>query len=204
MKILGGKFKGRNFYMPEGIRPTQNVLRAAIFDLLGHDLTGISFLELFAGSGAVSMEAISRGAESVVMVEHNDLNAKTIRENCELLGIDLGVEFSLIHGDAFTFIKRLSERQRRFDIVFFDPPYAQKMAKKTLKLLTSRDILHPQSLVMVQLEASEKLELPENFTVLTQRRYGSSYPGDQFPRGLGSQRPPPVHGETKLSNPFII
>ena len=162
MKILGGKYKGRNFYMPAGIRPTQNVLRAAIFDLLGHDFSGLSFLELFAGSGAVGLEAISRGADKVVMVEHNDLNAKTIRENCELLGIELGGNFSLIHAEAFTTIKRLSEDHKPFDIVFFDPPYGQKLAKKTLKLLERSDILHPQSLVMIQMEASEKLEDPGN------------------------------------------
>ena len=161
--------------MPAGIRPTQNVLRAAIFDLLGHDLSGLSFLELFAGSGAVGMEAISRGAEEVVMIEHNDLNAKTIQENCELLGIELGGNFSLIHAEAFTTIKRISEEHKPFDIVFFDPPYGQKLAKKTLKLITSRDILHAQSLVCVQLETSEKLEVPDDFTVLTERRYGSSY-----------------------------
>jgi len=161
--------------MPAGIRPTQNVLRAAIFDLLGHDLTGLSFLELFAGSGAVSLEAISRGAQEVVMVEYNDLNAKTIQENCELLGIELGANFSLVHGEAFTTIKRLSEEPKQFDIVFFDPPYGEKLAKKTLKLITSRDILHAQSLVCVQCESSEKLEIPETLTLLTQRRYGSSY-----------------------------
>lgn len=161
--------------MPEGIRPTQNVLRAAIFDLLGHDLTGLSFLELFAGSGAVGMEAVSRGAEEVVMVEHNDLNAKTIRENCELLGIELGGKFSLLHADAFTSVKRLSADHKPFDIVFFDPPYGQKLAKKTLKLLERSDILHAQSLVMVQLESSEYLEIPDYFFVLTQRRYGASH-----------------------------
>src|ERR1700693_894126 len=133
MKILGGKYKGQNFYMPAGIRPTQNVLRAAIFDLLGHDLRTLSFLELFAGSGSVGLEAISRGADEVVMVEHNDLNAKTIRENGELLGIDLGGNFSLIHADAFKSVKHFSEETKRFDIVFFDPPYGQKLAKKTLK-----------------------------------------------------------------------
>jgi 16S rRNA (guanine966-N2)-methyltransferase len=175
MKILGGKYKGRNFYMPAGIRPTQNVLRAAIFDLLGHDLSNLSFLELFAGSGAISLEAISRGAHRVVMVEHNDLNAKTIRENCELLGIDLGGEYSLIHADAFKTVKELGLEHKPFDIVFFDPPYGLKMAKKTLKLLDRSDILHPQSLVCVQCEVSEKIEIPENFTELTQRRYGSSY-----------------------------
>ncbi len=174
MKILGGKYKGRNFYMPQGIRPTQNLLRAAIFDLLGHDLSGVSFLELFAGSGAVSLEAISRGARKVVMVEHNDLNAKTIQENCALLGIELGDDFSLIHADAFTTVKRLSEEKKPFDIVFFDPPYGQKLAKKTLKLLEARDILHGQSLVLVQCEPSERLEIPQGLQVLTQRKYGSS------------------------------
>jgi len=161
--------------MPAGIRPTQNVVRAAIFDLLGHDLSGLSFLELFAGSGAVGLEAISRGADEVVMVEHNDLNARTIRENGELLGIDLGGNFSLIHADAFSTVKRLSEEARRFDIVFFDPPYGRKLAKKILNLLDRSDILHPQSWVLVQVESSEKLEIPETFTVFTQRRYGSSY-----------------------------
>lgn len=175
MKILGGKYKGRNFYMPAGIRPTQNILRAAIFDLLGHDLSGMSFLELFAGSGAVGMEAISRGANEAVMVEHNDLNARTIMENCELLGIDLGGNFSLIQADAFTSVKRLSEEAKRFDIVFLDPPYGRKLAKKTLKQLSSRDILHAQSYVLVQTQVSEKFEIPENFKVLTQRRYGSSH-----------------------------
>jgi len=175
MKILGGKYKGRNFYMPAGIRPTQNVLRAAIFDLLGHDFTDLSLFEPFAGSGAVSLEAISRGAKRVVMVEYNDLNANTIRENCELLGIELGGNFSLIHAEAFTTIKRIADEYEPFDIVFIDPPYGQKLAKKALKLITSRDILHPQSLVCMQYEASEKLEIPEGLEILTQRRYGSSY-----------------------------
>ena len=175
MKILGGKYKGRNFYMPAGIRPTQNVLRAAIFDLLGHDFNGVTFLELFAGSGAVSLEAISRGAQEVVMVEHNDLNAKTIRENCELLGIELGGQFSLVQADAMATLKQLSEEKKRFDIVFIDPPYGLTLAKKTLNLITSRDILHAQSLLVIQLEKSQRLDIPEGFALSAQRRYGSSH-----------------------------
>ena len=175
MKIIGGTYRGRNFYMPAGIRPTQGVLRAAIFDLLGHDLSGLSFLVLFAGSGAVSLEAISRGASQVVMVEHNDLNAKTIAENCDLLGVGLGGDYRLIHADAFASVKRFSEEKRQFDIVFFDPPYGQKLAKKTLKLITSRDILHPQSFVIAQFDKTDRVEIPEGFDLITQRRYGNSY-----------------------------
>jgi len=161
--------------MPAGIRPTQGVLRQAIFDIIGHDLRDLSLLEPFAGSGAVALEAISRGAKEVVMIEHNDLCAKTIQENGELLGIDLGGSFSLVHADAFATVKHFSEEKRRFDIVFLDPPYGQKLAKKALKLLTLHDILHAQSLVMIQTEKSEKLDIPESFKVVLQRRYGLSY-----------------------------
>ncbi len=175
MKILGGEYRGRNFYMPAGIRPTQGILRAAIFDILGHDLSGMSLLELYAGSGAVSLEAISRGASKVVMVEHNELNAKIIRENCELLGIELGGQFKLIKAEAMTTIKRLTDEATKYDIVFFDPPYGLGLPKKTLKLLISRDILHPQSLVIAQYEKGDGVEVPEGFEVLTERRYGSSY-----------------------------
>jgi len=91
------------------------------------------------------------------------------------LGIELGDTFRIIHGDAMATVKRFSEEKKRFDLVFFDPPYGQKLAKKTLKLVTTRDILHPQSLVIIQCETSESLEIPEGFKALTQRRYGSSH-----------------------------
>ena len=63
MKIIGGKFKNRNFYMPATIRPTQNMLRKALFDIIGQDFEGLTFLDLFAGSGAMGLEALSRGAK---------------------------------------------------------------------------------------------------------------------------------------------
>ncbi|MBF0490118.1 MAG: 16S rRNA (guanine(966)-N(2))-methyltransferase RsmD [Candidatus Omnitrophica bacterium] len=175
MKIIAGQYKNRNFYMPAGIRPTQSVLRAAVFDILGHDLEGLSMLELYAGSGAMSMEAISRGIASVVMVEHDPKNTKVIRENCELLGIELGGAFKILQGDAMATIKRLSDHTQRFDIVFFDPPYGLKLAKKTLKLLGSNDILAPRSFVVAQYDRTDLLEIPENFTIVTERRYGSSH-----------------------------
>ncbi len=161
--------------MPAGIKPTQNVLRAAVFDILGHDLAGQSFLELYAGSGAMSMEAISRGAASVVMVEHDPKNVQVIRENCELLGIELGGAHSLIQGDAMATIKRLAREEKRFDVIFFDPPYGLKLAKKTLKVLGSNDILSPRSFMIAQYDRMDSLEIPEGFEVVLQRTYGSSY-----------------------------
>lgn len=168
--------------MPAGIRPTQSIFRAAVFDILGHDLEGLSFLELYAGSAAMSLEAMSRGASSVVMVEHDPKCARVIRQNCELLGIDLGGCYRLFEADALATIKRLSAvgpafggSGERFHIVFFDPPYGLKLAKKTLKVLGANDILHPQSFLVAQYNRMDWLEVPEGFSLLRQRRYGASY-----------------------------
>ncbi len=175
MKISAGKYKGRNFYRPAGIRPTQGILRAAVFDILGHDLEGLSFLELYAGSGAMSLEAISRGACRVVMVEHDRKNAQVIRQNCELLRIHLGGPYRLLEADALAAIKRLSADGQRFNIVFLDPPYGLKLVKKTLKVIRGNDILHPQSFMVMQCDRRDLPDVPEGFSLITQRRYGASY-----------------------------
>ncbi len=175
MKILGGQWKGRNFYMPTGIRPTQGLLRGAIFDLLGQDVVGLSFLELYAGSGAIGLEAASRGASEVVMVEKDQKNAAVIRENCDLLKVDLGGKVKVIEGDALATVKQLAARKLKFDIVFYDPPFGRRLGKKTLKVIYDNDILHAQSFVVAQCDTTERLEVPQGLSVITKRQYGSSY-----------------------------
>ena len=81
MKILGGKFKSRNFYMLKDTRPTQNLTRKALFDIIGHDLSDMEFLDLFAGSGAVGLEAVSMGAKKVTFAEKNIRCVDIIYEN---------------------------------------------------------------------------------------------------------------------------
>ena len=161
--------------MPAGIRPTQGLLRAAIFDLLGHDIEGLSFLELYAGSGAVSLEAVSRGAGQVVIVEKDPKNAQVIRENCALLDIDMGSTVRLIHADALATVKNLGTQGLKFHIVFYDPPFGRRLAKKTLKVINDSDILHPHSFVVAQYDRTERLQIPEGLRVVLERRYGSSY-----------------------------
>ena len=161
--------------MPSGIRPTQGIVRAAIFDLLGHDIEGLNFLDLYAGSGAVGLEAYSRGAKDVVLVEKDPKNAAVIRENCELLGIDMGDRTRLVHADALATVKDLGVRNKKFDIIFFDPPFGRRLAKKTLKVINDNDILHPQSFVIAQYDQSERLEIPPGLAVMLERRHGVSY-----------------------------
>ncbi len=177
MKIITGKYRNRNIFMPKDIRPTQNICRKAIFDILGHDWEGITFLELFAGSGAVGIEAISCGAQRVVMVEKSMYCIEVIDENIKKLGIEYGeVNFEVVQADAFSFIKQSSRDKDIYDIVFLDPPYGQGLAKKALKTLCGYDILHPNSFIVVQCDKKEDLsgDFEESLSLIKQKKYGAS------------------------------
>ena len=109
MKILGGTLKGRNFYMPAGIRPTQDTLRQCIFDILGHDMSDKMWLDVFAGSGSVGFEALSRGAQFVTLIEREKKNAAVIQENGQLLGLEA---YEVLHMDGFAGIKQLARSKK--------------------------------------------------------------------------------------------
>ena len=173
MRITTGIYKGRNLKMPSGIRPTQNLARKAIFDIIG-DIKGLTFLELFAGSGAVGLEAASRGAKGVVFVENNGSCIKAINDNIALIrepGISK-VQFNdylVIQADVNEAIKQLSKQKKAFDLIFLDPPYCkgdaeESLTKKTLQTLSAYDILPPTGLIIAQY--SKKESLPEHLGVL--------------------------------------
>ena len=172
MRITTGKFKGRNLAMPKGIRPTQVITRKAIFDILG-DIEGLSFLELFAGSGAVSFEALSRGAKVAVLVEQNGECVSTIKKNMEMLKtFDSCVLYPI---DSLKAIKSLQQGRKTFDIIFLDPPYYQDWVKKTLQTLEACDILSRNGLVVAQHFKKESLpEFPGVLSLLRQYTYGST------------------------------
>lgn len=165
--------------MPGHIRPTQNLTRKAIFDIIGHDMSGMKFLDLFAGSGGVGLEAFSCGATVVALVEKDFKCAQVIEQNLERLGLSQIEEDNrmcqLIQSDVFAAIKSFSRQKRKFDVVFFDPPYDEGLAKKTLKTLYAYDILHPNSLVIAECGKREGLPYAEHdFEVMTERKYGKS------------------------------
>lgn len=179
MKIIGGKYKNRNIFMPEGIRPTQNMVREAFFDLLGQDLEGIEFLELFSGSGAIGIEAISRGAKKVTFVEKEKKCVQVLRENLELLKVEpteLGLwPYDILYSCAFKGIKTLHNRGMKFDVIFIDPPYGRDMAKKALKTLECYDILQPNCVLILQTDKHEILpEEQGRFLMYKNKKYGST------------------------------
>ena len=175
MRIISGKYKGRIIRMPKGIRPTQNKVRKALFDILG-DIQGLSFLELFAGSGAVGIEALSLGAKQVVFVENNSDCLKALKNNFTYL---LPTTYYLLPLDVFIAIKKMSKNKKQFDIIFLDPPYLRDVtptgAKKTLLNLSTYDILSPNGFIVAQ--HFKKDILPDrigNLIILRQAEYGDT------------------------------
>ncbi len=121
MRIAGGAFRGRVLKTPKSgeLRPTEERVREALFSILQGVLAGADFLDLFAGTGAVGLEAVSRGAKSVTLVEKNPRHAQTIRENVAALKV---ANATVVVGDSLSYVKRAMGSS--FQIVYADPPYA--------------------------------------------------------------------------------
>jgi len=141
VRIIGGQWRSRVLRFPdsEQLRPTPDRVRETLFNWLGQDLTGLTCLDLFAGSGVLGLEAASRGARLVVMVERDPIAFKALRENANLLQAS-GVE--LVRTDALEF---LTSDARAYDVVFLDPPYA--LSDREPLLTRVRQRLEPGAMV---------------------------------------------------------
>jgi 16S rRNA (guanine966-N2)-methyltransferase len=123
LRIIGGAFRNRPLKSPKGeqTRPTLAIMRKAVFDILQDKIQGASFLDLFAGSGAMGLEALSRGAAHATFVETNRQALHCIEDNFKILKV--GPQCTLIGYDCFLALKTLAKKRQRFDIVYVDPPY---------------------------------------------------------------------------------
>jgi 16S rRNA (guanine(966)-N(2))-methyltransferase RsmD len=176
MRIIGGRFKGRQISMPRnaGIRPTPDKVREALFNIIAHSLSGRTFLDLFAGSGAIGIEALSRGAGHVVFVDNNRRCVDVIRKNIN--GVPLGkAKAEIIKRDALGAINKLGDSKIRFDIAFLDPPYYGDWVKKSLIYLGNYDILKHSCLVIC--EHFKKDPVPErvrDLAIVRREIYGDT------------------------------
>ena len=123
MRVIAGSARRLTLIAPEGMdtRPTGDKIRETLFNMLQWKLPGASFLDLFSGSGAIAIEALSRGAKCAVMVEHNRKAAACIRKNLETTGFTESGE--LMISDVFAAIRRLEDTGRQFDMIYMDPPF---------------------------------------------------------------------------------
>ena len=165
IRIIGGQWRSRILTFPDGadLRPTSDRIRETVFNWLGQDMSGRSCLDLFAGSGAMGFEAASRGAESVVMVESNAAVLQALKFNLGKLGAE---RIELVAMDALKFV---DSDQRRFDVIFLDPPYRLNLLPKLLPRLDS----HLAEEGLVYLESDSFREPAEDWLVWRKGRAGT-------------------------------
>lgn len=179
MRIVSGQFRGRALATPPGqtTRPTSDRARQAIFNILEHapwarELHGARVLDLFAGSGALGFEALSRGGSFCLFVETDDAARGAIRETIEALGL-FGA--TRIHRrDATDLGPRPGSAGAPFDLAFLDPPYGKGLAEKALAELIAHDWLVPGAIVVVEKGAAEADIVVNGFKVLDARDYGAA------------------------------
>lgn len=177
MRIVGGRFKGHSLASPAGreTRPTSDRVREAIFNILAHGIEGFALdgarvLDLFAGTGALGLEAVSRGARFCQFVDDSAEARGLIRRNADALGV-IG-QVKIWRRDA----TRLGPcaPQPGFDLVFADPPYAKGLGSKALTTLTEGGWLMPGAVVVVEEAEGAEVPAPETLTLLSQRDYGET------------------------------
>lgn len=176
MRVTGGRLRGRPLTPLKGvrIRPTADKVKEAIFSLIGQDLEEVKALDLFAGTGSLGIEALSRGARWVLFVDHSPASVRLIRDNLALCGCDrLG---EVIRRDLSQGLpKRCELLQGEIDLVFMDPPYGQGHIPPLLGALVSGRILKEQSFVVV--ESAKNEQLPEScgpLALVKARTYGDT------------------------------
>jgi 16S rRNA (guanine966-N2)-methyltransferase len=176
MRIVAGKYRGRKLAAPPGtiVRPTAARAREALFSILTHGgtdgpaLAGARVVDLFAGTGALGLEALSRGAAFVTFVENEPTACRILAQNLEALGID--EEARVIRGDA----TQLPRAEAPCQLALLDPPYGSSLATSALESLLARGWIDASSQIVVECAAKETTEVPTGFRVVSERRYGAA------------------------------
>ncbi|MEK6325348.1 MAG: 16S rRNA (guanine(966)-N(2))-methyltransferase RsmD [Acidobacteriota bacterium] len=149
MRVIGGIHRGRRLRTIGGlaVRPTSDRLRERLFNILAPRIQGSRFLDICAGSGAVGIEALSRGASEVTFIERSRRACAVIEANLASLGI---AQATIINQNAAVSLKQLDQETTQFDIAFFDPPYASEIYTQVMNQLSSGNLLTAEALVIVE------------------------------------------------------
>jgi 16S rRNA (guanine966-N2)-methyltransferase len=185
LRVGGGEARGRRLKAPKGIRPTQGLVKAAIFNLIGPRIEGAHVLDLFAGSGAIGIEALSRGAAQVTFVDREPRGLAILRQNLDAL--ELKERAHVVRGDVVRWLESSADEVGRAGLVILDPPYDDAVFDRALRAL-DRSL----SDALVVAEHSRRQEMPAltRLRVDRQRRYGDTMvtvlraPGAQRAHGM--------------------
>ena len=177
MKIVSGKFKNKNikFISDELTRPTAEIVRQALFTKLQFNFPLNNCLDLFAGSGSLGLEALSRGAQHVYFVENNKRNFDIVKENLQNFGVKFELnsfytnnDVSLIRSDAIVALERF---EQKFDLILIDPPYKSEYYEKTLEVIFKNNLLADDGIIVMEHDKDRTIET-NKFEIISQKSYG--------------------------------
>ncbi len=174
IRVIAGLYRGRKLKYSKNpeIRPTSQLVKEGLFNIIGNEkIVGSNFLDGFCGTGAVGIEAISRGANYVVFIDNSETAIKLVKENINICEIKGGYE--IIHNDFNRGVIQLAKKNSIFDIVFIDPPYELLNFSDPLKVVWKRKILKKDGIAIVQ--HSSRIDYsPKYFQLIKKRLYGDT------------------------------
>ncbi len=161
MRVVAGKYRGRPLKGPkhEGVRPTADRIKEALFNILGARIHGAAFLDLFAGTGGIGIEALSRGAANVVFTDQNIASIRLIRQNLTIL--DSNEQIRLLHLSFNRAIDLLAEENARFDLVFLDPPFEGGILNQAIQRLLNQNLVRDDGIIIAEHPRKLLLNVPE-------------------------------------------
>jgi len=174
MRIVAGELKGRRIEAMRGhnTRPTSDKIKEAIFNAMGQFFAGGMTLDLFAGSGNLGIEAMSRGMDTAVFIDADHTAVKTIKHNIKTLGLEKQTE--VYRNDAFKALKVMASKNMTFDVVFLDPPYDKKWMTKLLNELLTLNLLNEGALILCEYGVGEEVAYDESkLEEVKQATYGA-------------------------------
>lgn len=168
MRIVGGNAKGRRLKVSKkGIRPTKGIVREAIFNIISPFVHDSLVLDIFAGSGALGIEALSRGAKYCVFIEKR---TKALTDNIAQLSMDKKTH--VIHADFRSGLNHL--KGQRFGIIFLDPPYSKHYVEKVITIIAEQQLLRKNGVIVAEHAPEESFTVPEDYSIYKKKRYGDT------------------------------
>ena len=172
MKIISGKYKGRNLdgHNLDGTRPTMERVKESLFAIIQNHLDNAIVLDLFSGSGNLGIEALSEGASYAYLVDFNKKAAITIKNNLNNIGIKEAEVINLDYKKALNYLK-----DKKMDLIFLDPPYKTDYIEQSIKLIDEYNMLNEDGLIICENDSLDKIVYPENYEVVKDRKYGDKW-----------------------------
>lgn len=174
MRVIAGTARGRKLLSPGGMdtRPTTDRLKETLFNILAPSLQGIAFLDIFSGTGAIGIEALSRGAASAVFIEHQKNAVEIIKENLRLAG--LADHALVLHMDYLRGLKKLGDERFFFDIIFLDAPYDRGLTNQALSAVAQYGLLIANGRIIAEVAADEEEPQVRGFQTVRVKKCGTT------------------------------